>query len=157
MAFLECKTSVCTEFRNTSWNNFHLICWILFNPYCLECTNHFMFLDFPVIFRYSELCWNIFVLSKRCFGVSNLVYGKTEKIWNVFACIKWHILGLLSQCSVKLPCLFYYLFMISLDLWNVENYIFDFIFVYMIKVWLYSGVLVIGIILPDLLQPSNAM
>lgn len=91
------------------------------------------------------------------FWVSNLVYGKTEKIWNVFACIKWHILGLLSQCSVKLPCLFYYLFMISLDLWNVENYIFDFIFVYMIKVWLYSGVLVIGIILPDLLQPSNAM
>lgn len=87
------------------------------------------------------------------FWVSILVYSKTEKIWNVFACIKWHILGLLSQCSVKLPCLFYYLFMISLDLWNVENYIFDFIFVYMIN----SGVLIIGFILPDLLQPSNAM
>lgn len=90
------------------------------------------------------------------FWVSILVYSKTEKIWTYLHALSdtfWaYYLNVLLNF---LPCLFYYLFMIhvSLDLWNVENYIFDFIFVYMIN----SGVLIIGFILPDLLQPSNAM
>lgn len=122
MAFLECKTSVCMEFRNTSWNNFHLICWILFNPDCLECTFYV-----PWLSSYLQIFW--IMLEHLCFiwktfWVSILVYRKTEKIWNVFACIKWHILGLLSQCSVQLSSLFVLLFVYdisrSLKCWKLH-------------------------------------